>query len=136
MADFGRSRRHHAPRRILLFFDLYLSYNNKNAAGKRGANELLDRSLFRHGDGHRRCGHAPHPQPAGPMSTAKTACLAPSTVKRAENRGLARLTGAFVICPCHLPLTLAMVGTLLSGTAIGAFITGHSVVAGVVITLT
>lgn len=30
--------------------------------------------------------------------------------------------GAFSFCPCHLPLTLALAGTLLAGTAAGALL--------------
>jgi mercuric ion transport protein len=68
------------------------------------------------------------------MSTGRTECPAPSTVRQTENRGLAWVLGAFLICPCHLPLTLAVFATLLSGTAIGALIAGHPYVAGAAIT--
>jgi hypothetical protein len=70
------------------------------------------------------------------MSTHRTVCPAPSAGRRTENRGLAWVLGAFVICPCHLPVTLAIFATLLSGTTIGALITGHPHVAGAAITLT
>ena len=53
----------------------------------------------------------------------------------AENRGLAWVIGAFVICPCHLPLTLALAAALLGGTAAGAALRGHPFVAGAIITL-
>ena len=43
------------------------------------------------------------------------------------------MVGAFVICPCHLPLTLAIVATLLAGTALGAMLTEHMVAVGVFI---
>jgi hypothetical protein len=43
--------------------------------------------------------------------------------------------GAFVICPCHLPLTLALAATLLGGTAAGGALRGHPFVAGSIITL-
>ena len=45
------------------------------------------------------------------------------------------MIGAFVICPCHLPLTLGLAATLLTGTALGAALRSHPVVAGTVITL-
>ena len=51
------------------------------------------------------------------------------------NRGLAWVIGAFVICPCHLPLTLGLAATLLAGTALGAALRGHPIIAGSVITL-
>ena len=60
-------------------------------------------------------------------------CLLASA--RLENRGLAWIIGAFAICPCHLPLTLTLIGTLLSGTAVGTLITHHAYVAGGVIPL-
>ncbi|PYR26619.1 MAG: hypothetical protein DMF98_08435 [Acidobacteria bacterium] len=41
------------------------------------------------------------------------------TPEQAENRGMAWVMGAFLICPCHLPLTLGLAATLLSGTAAG-----------------
>ena len=69
------------------------------------------------------------------MSTGTTVCPTPSAIRRTENRGLAWVVGAFLICPCHLPVTLAVFATLLSGTAIGTLITGHSYLAGAVITL-
>jgi mercuric ion transport protein len=53
----------------------------------------------------------------------------------AENRGLAWVIGAFVICPCHLPLTLTLAAALLGGTAAGAALRGHPFIAGAIITL-
>ncbi len=52
-----------------------------------------------------------------------------------NNRGLAWVIGAFVICPCHLPLTMALAATLLGGTAAGAALRGHPYVAGALISL-
>ncbi len=54
---------------------------------------------------------------------------------RRERRGLATVIGAFAICPCRLPLTLALLGTALGGTAAGAFLREHVWLAGSVITL-
>jgi len=51
-----------------------------------------------------------------------------------ESRGLAWVIGAFVICPCHLPITLAIAATLLGGTAAGAALRGHPIAAGALIT--
>ena len=48
---------------------------------------------------------------------------------------MAWIMGAFLICPCHLPLTLGLAATLLTGTALGAALRGHPIVAGSVITL-
>ncbi len=57
------------------------------------------------------------------------------TPKQAENRGLAWVIGAFLICPCHLPLTLVLAATLLSGTAAAALLHDHPYLAGAAITL-
>ena len=52
-----------------------------------------------------------------------------------EARGFWWVVGAFLICPCHLPITLAVAGTLLAGTALGAALSNHPVIAGVAITV-
>ena len=56
--------------------------------------------------------------------------------QRAENRGILWVVGAFVICPCHLPITLGLAATLLGGTLAGAALRAHPFVAGAVITVT
>jgi cytochrome c biogenesis protein CcdA len=57
------------------------------------------------------------------------------TPEQAENRGLAWVVGAFVICPCHLPLTLWGVAVLLSGTAAGVLLREHVYAAGAAISV-
>src|SRR5260370_30597567 len=57
------------------------------------------------------------------------------TRERAESRGIAWMIGAFVICPCHLPVTMALATSLLAGTAAGAALRGHPLAAGTAITL-
>ena len=69
------------------------------------------------------------------MRTKGAACRVSLTPEQAENRGIAWVIGAFVICPCHLPLTMALATTLLAGTAAGAALGGHPHVAGTTITL-
>ena len=56
------------------------------------------------------------------------------TPQQAENRGLAWVLGAFVLCPCHLPLTLWAIAALLSGTAAGALLHEHVHVVGTAVT--
>jgi hypothetical protein len=58
-----------------------------------------------------------------------------SAVRRRERRGLATVIGAFAICPCHLPFTLALLGAALGGTTAGVFLREHVWLAGSVITL-
>ena len=44
------------------------------------------------------------------------------------------MIGAFVFCPCHLPITLSALALLLGGTAAGALLRAHPYVAGIVVT--
>ncbi|HUK34484.1 MAG TPA: hypothetical protein VLV86_11260 [Vicinamibacterales bacterium] len=57
------------------------------------------------------------------------------TPEQADRRGVLWIAGAFVLCPCHLPITLWVLGAVLSGTALGAVVTGHLFVAGAVISI-
>ena len=66
------------------------------------------------------------------MTRIGGACPLPP--RQAENRGMAWVVGAFVICPCHLPLTLGLAAVLLSGTAAGALLSAHPYLAGALIT--
>jgi hypothetical protein len=92
-----------------------------------------DRYLSCGGRGHRCCCNGSS-HPADSMRTDKADCGISPTASQIENRGLAWLLGAFVICPCHLPLTLGLATTMLAGTALGALVSGHLYVAGAVIT--
>lgn len=51
-----------------------------------------------------------------------------------ERRGRRWIFGSFAFCPCHLPLTLGVLATVLGGTAAGAVLRDHAVAAGAVIT--
>ena len=61
-------------------------------------------------------------------------CQVP-TASQLENRGMAWVIGAFVFCPCHLPITLSVLALLLGGTAAGAMLRAHPYLAGAVVTL-
>jgi hypothetical protein len=50
-----------------------------------------------------------------------------------ERRGRWWLLASFLACPCHLPITLAVLGTVLGGTAAGVALREHTVLAGVLI---
>lgn len=52
-----------------------------------------------------------------------------------ERRGRRWIFGSFLLCPCHLPVTLAIVASLAGGTALGALLRDHTLLAGLVITL-
>ena len=62
-------------------------------------------------------------------------CVPPLTPAQAEKRGMIWVIGAFLICPCHLPITLGLVATALSGTAAGALLRNHPYLAGAVISV-
>lgn len=66
----------------------------------------------------------------GRDATEIEASHAPSNV-----RGLLWVAGAFVFCPCHLPLTLWLLAAVLAGTTTGALVQGHLFVVGVMTTL-
>lgn len=52
-----------------------------------------------------------------------------------ERRGRAWLLWSFLLCPCHLPLSLGALMTVLAGTSLGVMLRDHVWVAGAVITL-
>ena len=61
------------------------------------------------------------------------ACEVPNP-RKLENRGMAWMIGAFVFCPCHLPITLSALALILGGTAAGALLRAHPYVAAAVVT--
>jgi hypothetical protein len=65
----------------------------------------------------------------------RAACEVTSSPEQTETKGLAWVVGAFLICPCHLPLTLGLVATLLAGTAAGTALGEHPFIAGTVLTV-
>ncbi len=69
----------------------------------------------------------PTPSPI-PTETAEPVAL--------ERRGRWWLLGSFLLCPCHLPLTLAVLGTVLAGTSVGAALRDHVWLAGITISIT
>jgi len=54
--------------------------------------------------------------------------------RKLENRGMLWMVGAFVFCPCHLPLTLSALALLLGGTAAGAMLREHPYYAAAIVT--
>ena len=71
---------------------------------------------------------------SGTTGTGQAVCLVTMTPEQAENRGMAWVIGSFLICPCHLPLTMWLAATVLAGTAAGALLTSHPYAAGALIT--
>ena len=56
------------------------------------------------------------------------------TARRLEKRGRWWLALSYVLCPCHLPVTLGLAGVVFGGTALGSAIAGHAVWVGVLLT--
>ncbi len=42
-------------------------------------------------------------------------------------RGYVAGVGAFLICPCHLPLTLPLILALMAGTAVGGWLANNTI---------
>lgn len=51
-----------------------------------------------------------------------------------ERRGRGWLLWSFLLCPCHLPLSLAAIAAVLAGTSAGIVLRDHIWVAGALIT--
>jgi hypothetical protein len=75
------------------------------------------------------------PPTAGRWSFFGSSSLPTDPIARShEKRGRRWLVLSYLFCPCHIPLTLALLGALLSGSAVGAAITGNAVRVGVALT--
>lgn len=51
-----------------------------------------------------------------------------------EKQGRRWLVLSYAFCPCHLPITLALLGVAFGGTAFGAALRGHALGVGIVMT--
>jgi uncharacterized membrane-anchored protein YitT (DUF2179 family) len=52
-----------------------------------------------------------------------------------ERKGRRWLLWSFLLCPCHLPLTLGVLGGVLGATGLGAVLRDNATVAGVIVTV-
>lgn len=52
-----------------------------------------------------------------------------------ERRGRAWLLWSFLLCPCHLPWTLAILTTVLASTSAGVVLRDHLWIAGTLVTI-
>jgi hypothetical protein len=50
-----------------------------------------------------------------------------------ENRGRLWLVVSYLLCPCHLPVSMALLGAAFGGTAVGAAVTGNAWRTGLVL---
>ncbi len=71
------------------------------------------------------------PAAAGPVVE-----LAPELAPGLERRGRAWLLWSFLLCPCHLPLSLAALAAVLGGTSAGVVLRDHVWLAGALISVT
>jgi hypothetical protein len=53
-----------------------------------------------------------------------------------ERRGRRWLLWSFLLCPCHLPLSIGVLGAVLAGTSAGALLRDHAWLAGGLLTVT
>lgn len=56
--------------------------------------------------------------------------------KGLERRGRKWLIWSFLFCPCHLPLSLGVLGAVLAGTSVGTLLRDHVWIAGTIISVT
>lgn len=63
-----------------------------------------------------------------------TAAGTGAVASRLERRGRAWLLWSFLLCPCHLPLSLAALTAVLAGTSAGVMLRDHIWVAGALVT--
>lgn len=87
--------------------------------------------------------HGPGPTEGEPTpvgSRAKWVFLSRSslpadpTARRLEKRGRWWLALSYLLCPCHLPITLTLAGLAFGGTALGATIAGNAIWVGIALT--
>jgi hypothetical protein len=52
-----------------------------------------------------------------------------------ERQGRMWVIGSFIVCPCHLPITLAILSTLFGGSVLGAAIRQYPLIAAAILTL-
>lgn len=67
---------------------------------------------------------------AEPVATVSP--VAPNPI-HLERRGRRWLLWTFLLCPCHLPLTLGVLSTILAGTTLGVAVRSHPWVFGAII---
>lgn len=86
-----------------------------------------------------RSGHGRVPvQPSGgvaPVAVPPSPIQASSSLDAVglERRGRAWLLWSFLLCPCHLPWTLAVFGAVFAGSSFGVVLADHAWLAGGVV---
>ena len=78
------------------------------------------------------------PAPAHPKSghwqfIGKSSLPLDPAAREHEQRGRRWLVVSYFLCPCHIPLTMALLGVLFGGTAVGAALAGNTFRVGAVL---
>ena len=73
-------------------------------------------------------------KPEGP-ATGSPAAVLDRVTPVLERRGRAWLLWSFLLCPCHLPLTLGVLTTVFAGTSAGLVLRDHVWLAGTLVTV-
>ena len=60
-----------------------------------------------------------------------TARAADTDAAELERRGRRWLIWSFIFCPCHLPISIAVLAMIFGGTAVGALISRNTIGVGV-----
>ncbi len=64
-------------------------------------------------------------------SPPSTTATVPATPDR-EKQGRKWLVISFIFCPCHLPVSMAVLGVLFGGSAFGALVGRNTIAVGIV----
>lgn len=76
------------------------------------------------------------PSPEGRWTFFGPSSLPADPVARSyEKRGRKWLFVSYFLCPCHIPITLGLIGVAFGGTAIGAAVSGNPLRVGAALTL-
>lgn len=70
-----------------------------------------------------------------PTILAEEAPTTPPAGVALERRGRAWLVSSFLLCPCHLPWTLAILTSVLASTSAGVVLRDHAWIAGTLVTV-
>ncbi len=57
------------------------------------------------------------------------------TARQHEQRGRRWLVVSYFLCPCHIPITLALLGAVFGGSTLGAAVTGNALPVGIALTV-
>ena len=75
----------------------------------------------------------PRPKPGRWQFIGKSSLPLDPAAREHERRGRRWLFVSYFLCPCHIPLTMALLGVLFGGTALGAALAGNAFRVGAVL---